>query len=247
MDVTQDTLFNGALCLAQPARGHRIGTDAVLLAAACPRGAARIVDLGCGAGAVGLRAAQVNAAANVALVDCDPAILAIAAGNITANHLENRCRTVAADVFSGEFPDVDSGLKDWADVLLTNPPFAAPGRGTASPDAGRARAHVIAGTLEGWVKAALRCLRPGGTLVMIHRADATGEILAVLARRFGGVRLRFVHPRAGEPAHRVLVSSRKGTRAPLAVLPPLVLHNAEGQFTVEAADIHAGVCGLAAG
>lgn len=247
MDITHDTLFNGALRLSQPARGHRIGTDAVLLAAACPQGAGRIVDLGCGAGAVGLRAAQVNADATVTLVDCDAEILALAAANSAANRLDDRCRVVAGDVLAKGFPAADSGLKDWADAVLTNPPFAAPGRGTISPDSRRARAHVIAGPLEAWVKAALRCLRPGGTLVMIHRADAIGDILAAMARRFGGVSLRFVHPRAGEPAHRVLVCARKGARAPLVILPPLVLHGAEGRFTDEAAALHAGISGLSPG
>ena len=35
-------------------------------------------------------------------------------------------------------------------------------------------------------------------------------------------------PRAGRPAERVLVRARKGSRAPLTLLAPFVLHDAPG-------------------
>ncbi|MFN3482098.1 MAG: methyltransferase, partial [Rhabdaerophilum calidifontis] len=75
--VTEDRLFGGRLLLLQPARGHRAGTDAVLLAAATPPDAARIADLGAASGIVGLRAAQIAPAARVLLVERDPALVAL--------------------------------------------------------------------------------------------------------------------------------------------------------------------------
>ena len=35
-EVTQDAVLGGRLLLKQPRRGHRVGHDAILLAAACP-------------------------------------------------------------------------------------------------------------------------------------------------------------------------------------------------------------------
>lgn len=239
-------LFRGALRLVQPASGHRAGTDAVLLAAACPAGARRVVDLGCGVGTVGLRAAQITGG-DVRLVDNSPEILAFCAENIALNCLGTRVSAVAADCLAKGFPASETGLANWADVVLTNPPFDDAATVRRSPDPLKAAAHVLMGALDGWVRAALKCLAPKGDLVMIHRADALAPILAALAGRFGGVRLRFVHPRAGAPAHRLLVRAQKGSRAPLSVLPPLVLHGASGAFLDEAAALHEGSAALSWG
>ena len=45
-----------------------------------------------------------------------------------------------------------------------------------------------------------------------------------------------MHPRADEPANRVLVEAHKGARGPLVVEPPLVLRDGDG-YTAEAARI----------
>ena len=73
-------------------------------------------------------------------------------------------------------------------------------------------------------------LRPGGSLTLIHRPDALAGLLAALCGRFGGVVLLPVHPRAGEPASRLLVRAVKGSRAPLQLRPGLVLHDAGHGF-----------------
>ena len=43
-----------------------------------------------------------------------------------------------------------------------------------------------------------------------------------------------VHGRAGQPAIRILVCARKGSRAPLALLPGLMLNDEDGKPTAEA-------------
>ena len=58
IETTDDTLLNGKVALRQPARGHRAGTDAVLLAAASGIASGdRVLDIGAATGAVGLMAA----------------------------------------------------------------------------------------------------------------------------------------------------------------------------------------------
>src|SRR3954451_24519895 len=79
---TDDAILGGKLRLKQPARGHRFGHDAILLAAACPaRAGEQVVDLGAGVGAAGLAlAARVDGCA-VTLVEIDPPLAALAAEN----------------------------------------------------------------------------------------------------------------------------------------------------------------------
>ena len=49
--------------------------------------------------------------------------------------------------------------------------------------------------------------------------------------RFGALKVLPLHPRAGAPAHRVLVQGIKGSRGPLQLLPGFVLHGDGNAFT----------------
>lgn len=239
-------LFGGALTLAQPAGGHRSGTDAVLLARACGDvGTARVLDLGAGAGAVGLGVARFSPQATVTLIEIDPALAELAARNAAANGMTERVRAICVDALA-PWPALQAaGLAErCADLVLTNPPFFEAGSVRVSPDAARARAHVLPeGGLVPWLKRAGALVAPKGRLVVVHRADALPALLAGMPGGFGEVGVLPVLPRAGEPAIRVLVAARKGSRAPFRLLAPLVLHDAAGGFTPEAAKLHgAGMC-----
>jgi tRNA1(Val) A37 N6-methylase TrmN6 len=76
-------------------------------------------------------------------------------------------------------------------------------------------------------------LHSAGTLTLISRADGLSDALAAL-NGFGDVTVLPVHGRAGQPAIRVLVTARKGGRAPLRLMPPLMLNDASGRPTTEA-------------
>lgn len=240
-----DTLLAGRLSLRQPARGHRAGTDAVLLGACVPLDAAgKALDAGAGVGSAGLVALARAPALDMTFVEIDATATALCAENIEANAFAGRARAIRADLLTARTRRA-GGLKDGAyDLVLTNPPFHDPGEVRISPDADRARAHVAEGGLETWMKASLALLAPGGLFLMIHRADALPAILAAAEGRIGALRLLPVLPRENEPAIRLLVAGRKGSRAPLAILPSLVLHEAAGGFTRSAAAVHRGEAGI---
>jgi tRNA1(Val) A37 N6-methylase TrmN6 len=79
--------------------------------------------------------------------------------------------------------------------------------------------------LDAWVRFAASMARDGGTLTIIHRADALPDLLAVLERRFGDTLILPLHPRAGAPASRVLIQAKKASRAPLTLLAGRILHD----------------------
>ncbi|GLK79442.1 tRNA1(Val) (adenine(37)-N6)-methyltransferase [Methylopila turkensis] len=247
-DLTDDGFFGGRLKLLQPARGHRVGTDAALLTAAAlgRMGTdARVADFGAGVGAVGLSLA-IAGAAHATLVEIEPAAAALARDNAGRNGLQGRVDVTLADV--AEVGRVVGPAPDTLDLVAANPPFDDAGRFRASPDAARARAHAAeAGLVELWTRAAARLLKPGGVFVMIHRPEAIGEIVAACAGRFGDLRLRPVHPRADAPALRLLVAATKGRRGPLALLPGFVLHGSDGGFTPEAVEVQRGRATIAMG
>lgn len=241
--TVEDRLLGGRLRLRQPARGHRAGTDAVLLAAAAPAEfAGDAVDLGAATGAVGLALALRAPGARVRLVEIDPALAALAAENAALNGLGDRVHACVADALAGRAAREAAGLPDGsADLVLTNPPYLDPAASRASPHGGRALAHVMPeGGLDGWMAAAAGLLRPRGVLLVIHRADALPALLAAAAGRFGALAALPIHPRAGEPATRVLLRGVRGSRAPFSLAAGLVLHGPDGSFTPQAEALHRG-------
>ncbi|HUI97137.1 MAG TPA: methyltransferase [Xanthobacteraceae bacterium] len=235
--LTDDAALGGRLRLRQPARGHRFGHDAILLAAATPAKAGEVaVDLGAGVGAAGLALARRVDGLAVRLVEIDAALARLAADNAARNDLAARVSAHALDVGAPPAAFAAAGLPPQsADRVLMNPPFRAADRAQASPDARRRAAHLAApGALATWLGTAARLLRPGGTLVLIHHAEALAEVLELLEPAFGGLAIQPVHPKPGAPAIRILVRATQGGRAPLALLPGLVLNGDDGRPTAQA-------------
>lgn len=232
--LSEDAVLGGRLRLRQPRRGHRVGHDAILLAAACPaRAGDHVVDLGAGVGAAGLALAARLAETKVTLVEIDPRLVALAEENVQLNDLTSRVRAVALDVTAPARVFAAAGLRaDSVRRVMMNPPFNDPHRQRSSPDAARALAHVAPRSLlVSWVKVAARLLGARGTLTLIWRADGLGDALSALSSGFGSIAVVPVHPAPDKPAIRILVTAVKAGRAPLALRPPLMLADAAGRPT----------------
>ncbi len=242
---TVDRWLGGRLSLVQPEGGHRVGTDAALLAAAAGTPEGGIVDVGAGVGAVGLALIARSERAFADLIEIDPDLARLAGINAARNGLQARARVLRLDVLRPS-ERREAGLGDeTASCVVTNPPFFESGTVRVSPNQSRAQAHVLppaegGATLEAWIRASLALLKPGGRFVMIHRPDALAAILAAVERRLGAVALLPVHPSASAGAHRLMISGVKGSRAPLRIAPALILHQADGRLTAEADAIHRG-------
>jgi tRNA1(Val) A37 N6-methylase TrmN6 len=235
--TTQDTVLGGRLALIQPRCGHRVGHDAILLAAATDaRAGERALDLFAGVGAAGLALALRVPALDVTLIEIDPALVCLARENIARNALSARVRAVALDVGATADAFAAAGMAAAsADRVLMNPPFNDPSRQRASPQAGRRLAHAAPhAQLPGWIGVAARLLRPNGVLTLIWRADGLADALAALVPGFGAITVLPVHPRGDAAAIRVLLRATKSSRAPLRLLPGLVLADAAGLPTAAA-------------
>lgn len=217
-DLTDDAFLGGRLRLWQPVAGFRAGTDAVLLAAACgARAGERVLDLGCGAGAAALCLGARVPGVALAGVELQAGYAALAQANAARN-------AIALDIHTGDIGAMPVPLRRAFDHVIANPPYWGPG--TAAADAGRETALRGDRPLAGWIACARRRLRPQGWLTLVLGADRLADALAALAGGFGSVSVLPVAPRAGRPAHRILVRARKGGRAPLRLLAPLVMHAA---------------------
>ena len=222
---SQDTVLNGAVQLRQPKIGYRAGLDAALLAAACDAApGARVIEAGCGVGGALLAAAVRRPEAHFVGLERDTAAAALGVENITLNGLQDRVQVINAAVPTS----LDAlGLSAF-DAALCNPPFFDDPNALRRPDPSRLGAYMADDGLVAWIGFLLKSLKEGGTLTLIHRADRLGDILTLLAPKAGSVCIRPIQPFSDTPAKRVLVRAIKTGKAPLVLLPPLILHDREG-------------------
>lgn len=231
--TTTDAFLDGAVILVQPANGsHRSGSDAVLLAACLHGVSGHILDMGAGAGAVGLMVAHTCPDALITLAEKDPQMLACSDQSCAANAgLSARVEKLEIDLLAPESERLAAGLmRAHFDHIVSNPPYRKSGHVRAKPE--KQAAHVITnGDLEGWMRTAASALKPGGSLTLIFAADGLMDLLETFKGRFGAVAVLGLHPRAGGAAERVLVRAIKGRKTPLRLLPGLVLHEVDGSYT----------------
>jgi tRNA1(Val) A37 N6-methylase TrmN6 len=232
-DTIQSGFLGGRLSLVQPAKGYRAGMDAALLAAACDAGPGqRVVEAGCGVGAALLSAAARRPQSLFVGVERDPHALALCRENIAANGFGERVRA-----FLGEVTQKLSALDlSPFDAAMANPPFFDDPSAIRGPAPAREGAWIADGGFAAWARFLLKAVREGGTITVIHRADRLADILALLGEGAGSFRIRPVQPFADQPAKRVLVRAVKTGKAPLVLLPALVLHDQSGSKHVEQAE-----------
>lgn len=223
--TTDDRVMDGKVLLRQPARGYRAGLDAALLAAACDAApGARVIEAGCGAGAALLAAAVRRPGTSFTGIERDARAVALARENIVLNSLEGRVEVLEGDValrFSG------LGVAPF-DAAMANPPFFDDPDALRGPAAERRGAWMADDGLAAWLGFLCKAVREGGTITVIHRADRLADILGLLAPKAGSFQILPASPFADQPAKRVLVRAVKTGKAPLRLLPPLVLHDHEG-------------------
>ena len=225
--TTEDRFLGGRVLVRQPKEGFRAGLDAVMLAAAVPaRSGEAVLELGAGAGTASLCLAHRVGLISVTGIEIDPALVELANANAAANGMSGCATFVVGDALAPLAP-----LRREFDHVFCNPPFHGE-EGEISPNAARARALQDGGKLADWLAAGLKRTASGGSFTAILRADRLAETLAALPE--SGVTVFPLWPRACVAAKRVIVQVRQGRRTPLAILPGLMLHAADGRYTPQA-------------
>lgn len=237
-----DIFHRGRFCLVQPLKcGHRAGMDAMMLAAAVPQSFnGHLADLGAGAGAAGFAVASRCLDARITLIERSPFMLDFAEKSCrhpTNKDIAARIEIISADVTLTGRARVNAGLPDHSfDFAIMNPPFNSQAD-RQTPDATKAEAHVMEdGLFESWARTASAIVRPGGDIAMIARPQSLVEIMTALDKRFGNAKIIPIYPRAHREAIRIIVTAKRGSRANLAFMPPLILHEAQNNAFSAKAD-----------
>ena len=224
MPQTIETLPNG-LTLRQDDRFFKLGQDSVLLSAfAKPRRNARVLDLGCGTGALALLVYRPDLKITGLELQEEP--LALFRASIVDNGVD-----IAA--VQGDLRQIRTLLPHGSmDYVVCNPPYFDRKAGHSAPAADQRTAGQDGScTVEDIAVAASFVLHTGGKAAFVFRPERLWVLLQALDRvRLVPKRLRFVHQHAAAAPSAVLVECRKGgSPEGLTVEPPLLVESEEYQ------------------
>ncbi len=236
-DTSTDGFLGGRLQIQQPKQGFRSGHDAVLLAASLmPETGAHICELGIGSGVASLCLLVRHGDISVTGIEINPDMVMLARVNAAANHVADRLSLVEGDV-TAPVANLNLPLNGF-DAVIANPPYFERTTIEALPDADKQLAYAAsADALMIWVKRASALVKVRGMVSFVYRADGLDRLLMAIGRRFGGLVVQPIAPKPAAAANRVVVRGQRDSRAPLTLLPPLVLQNGDGSAHAEAEDI----------
>ena len=129
-------------------------------------------------------------------------------------------------------------IKTWAKsgefaAIYANPPYREKSRGAYSDVEGIRRAcHEETAALDDVVTAVQYALKYRGRFRMVHITERLTDILEAL--RSHGLEpktLQFIHGRPKKKAKLFLVEAIRGGSTGVEILPPLIVHNADGSYS----------------
>jgi tRNA1(Val) A37 N6-methylase TrmN6 len=235
--LTDDAFLGGKLQILQPEKGYRAGIDAVFLAAAIPaQSGDAVFEAGMGVGTASLCLLSRCPNIHVTGMEITARYAMMCDENAKRNGFGNHLQVIHADVKDGLRRDL-AHLPQHGSFAhaFANPPYHETGKVTQSPTLLKAQAHAYgADDLELWIKVmySMVCLR--GTVTVIHRADALGNLLSLMEDKLGDIRVAPLYSRQDTAASRVIVQGVRGSKAPMQLLPGFVLHGDGNSFTPDA-------------
>jgi len=232
-----DDLHRCGYMIIQDSQRFCFGIDAVLLTGFA--NVARddlVLDLGTGTGVIPILLAAKTKAKHLSGIEIQEESADMAARSVEYNKLTER-----VSIIKGDLREVEGLIKRHSfDVVTANPPYMKLGSGASGEHSAKAIArHEVMLSLDECIRAAAYALKFGGRFYMVHRPTRLADIICSLrAHKLEPKQIRFVQPYANKEPNLVLVEARSGGGAELRVMPPLIVYEADGNYTEECFEIY---------
>ncbi len=217
-----ETLPNG-LTLFQDERYFKLGQDSVLLSSfASPKNGDRVLDLGCGTGALSLMLYKEGL--RITGLEIQEGAVGLFRESIKEN-------AVDIQAINGDLREIRVIFRHGCmDYVICNPPYFVSGSGKASnTDEKRIARQDGSCSLEELAEAAAFVLHPGGRAAFVFRPERLSVFISAMEkRRLIMKRLRFVHQKPSSiPSAALAEFRRDGSAEGLKIEPPLIVESEE--------------------
>ena len=237
-----NAFLGGKLNLFQPLDGYRANMDSILLAASIEAKAGQsILELGCGVGTVLLSLMARVGDLKVVGIEIQKRYAELAARNAEYNGF----KATILECNLTSIPITAKNLK--YDHVILNPPFYTLSDSMRLAQGEKDIAKRELNTpLDDWLDVAVKRCSVNGSIVLIHQAKKLGHILRGIDSFMGDIKILPISSFKGKNANRVIVKGKKGSRSPMQILPPLLIHekcnsdNSRTNYTEEAEGILRG-------
>ena len=215
---------------------HIFTSDAIVLASFCaPRHKDKCCDLGTGNGIIPLLWYRDFAPQEIVGVELSESAVELFTKTLTENNLTDKIKLIHSDLrkLKGVLPN------EYYDIVSINPPYKKLGTGIVNEckDYKNAR-HEFTCTLEDCAKAASQLLKFGGRFCICQRPERLPDIFEAMRKfKIEPKSMREVIQRAGKEPSLVLVEGKKGSAPGFRISAPLILENADGDYTEEAKEL----------
>lgn len=232
-----DDLMRAGLWIIQNPQRFCFGMDAVLLAGfskANPQD--KVIDLGTGNGIIPFLLYGRYKVESIVGIDIQSENIDLANRSLQLNHLEKYISFQEMNIKDALFKFEKSSF----DVVVSNPPYIAGGKGLVNETSSKAVArHEIFCNLSDVIQSAAGLLKPGGKFYMVHKPFRIDEILILMNEYKVPVkRMKLVHPFLDREPNMILVEGIKGSKGSVIIEKPLIVYESQGKYTREIYDIY---------
>lgn len=185
---------------------------------------AKVLELGCGTGAISMLL-ESRGAAEITALDVNAHIIELLGRSIVDNGLDAKFKLI-----NGDICNYKSLLEhESMDLVAANPPYRNSGN---VRNVGTAACHEVSATLEDFFKAAAYAVKYRGRFALVQLPERFAESMQ-LAFKYGlqPKKLQWVHSKIDKPAWIFLMEMQKGGSYGMDVLPPLIMYEADGSYT----------------
>lgn len=188
---------------------------------------AKVLELGCGTGAISFYLAA-RGAAEVTGLDVNPRMVELFNRSAKENGIAASARAVEWDI-----KDLKSFCKTESyDLVVANPPYRNSGR---ERTIGTSACHEKTAVLEDFFAAAGYALHSRGRFALVQLPERFMESIELAVKyNLQPKKLQWVHASVDKPAWIFLLEMVKNGSYGLEVLPPLIMYNEDGTLTEQA-------------
>lgn len=237
MEVVNYLLGYKDLKIVQNTEWFNFSLDSVLLAnfVTIRKSTKKIIDLGTGNAPIPLiLSTRTNAL--IYGVEIQKEIYDLAFKSIELNKLEKQIQIINNDV-----REIDKLFEtDSFDVITSNPPyFKKSSESILNQNDYKAIArHEIMMEIDDVIRISRKLLKNNGLLGIVHRPERLLEILSKMkVHNIEPKRIRFIYPKDNLESNMILIEGSKNGKEGLKILPPLFVHDKNGNYTKEILDM----------